>query len=101
MSWWIINRSGRVDWAASKEERPVDARPSGGDPFAPWGKTEDHVHVEDGRICGLHFKGSLWDGRGVLEDILRYEFLLTGLPLDEDVSLEKLYVRIDEFEGSR
>lgn len=98
MAWWAIDRLGLVDWAASKQERPSDALPAQGDPFTPWYETESHLHIEGGRIVGIHFKGSLWEGRGMLERLRRYEFLLTGLDPDKDISVEGMHKRIHEFE---
>jgi len=56
--------------------RPSDARSNRGDPFVPWYKQSEHLHVKKGRIEGIHARGTLEEVRRKLLHYLRNEQLL-------------------------
>jgi hypothetical protein len=76
MKWYILNRDGSPMSEHDLPARPADARDDGGDAFTPWRKQREHLHVEDGRISGIHAKGVLEAVRERLEALLEYEALL-------------------------
>lgn len=58
-NWFILDRAGEPMPDSQLPERPIDAQPSEGDDFRPWYKQEEHIHVENGRIDGIHGFGTL------------------------------------------
>ena len=57
--WYILDREGVAMLSDVLPERPDDARPSLGDEFRPWFKEDEHIHVEEGAITGIHGQGTL------------------------------------------
>ncbi len=72
--WYILDRDGNVMEEASLPERPEDARPTqNGEVYTPWYKQDEHVHVEEGVIAGIHARGTLEDVRETLSSVLKNE----------------------------
>lgn len=93
-SWFILDRAGAPMPQADLPERPADAKPTGGDEFTPWFKQEEHIHVEDGAITGMHAHGSLASVQERLAKYLRQEHtLLDHFGGNEDI----LVSQADEF----
>jgi hypothetical protein len=91
-TWYILDREGAPQNAATLEERPVDAQPTDeGAPFTPWYKHEAHLHIEEGRIQGIHAKGSLDEVRALLRHFLKNEAELLEKMADanSDISLSE------------
>ncbi len=40
-------------------ERPEDSNPVRGEAFRPWYKQNEHLHIENGAIVGIHARGTL------------------------------------------
>lgn len=57
--WYILDRAGNPMPESELPERPFDAQPTQGDEFRPWFKQEEHIHVENGKITGIHGFGTL------------------------------------------
>lgn len=53
-TWFILDRNGDPLPADQLPQRPEDARSDSGDAFTPWYKEDEHLHVEDGKIQGIH-----------------------------------------------
>jgi hypothetical protein len=63
LKWFIVNRiaddDGPIRWKICPIEdlppRPNWANPDNGDPYTPWKRTDDHVHLEDSvTVTGAH-----------------------------------------------
>ncbi|MFA7308727.1 MAG: hypothetical protein WC045_01500 [Patescibacteria group bacterium] len=73
-SWIILERDGSVMDATTLPERPDDSRQmQSGNQFTPWYKEDEHVHVEDGKINGIHFNGPEEDARAILSLCIKHE----------------------------
>ncbi len=89
--WFILDREGRLLDVQALPTRPIDARPASEDLFTPWYKREEHLHVENGSIQGIHARGeNAEEVHGKLQGYLAYEvFLLRACGGAEDISLQK------------
>lgn len=88
--WYILNRNGAPQKTADLPARPTDAQPvdEGGE-FTPWYKQYQHVHVQNGKITGIHAKGNLKDLQTTLADLIEYEdIVLRHFGNNTDISLE-------------
>ena len=87
--WIILNRDGLKMDPATLPARPEDSRSMQGEnPFTPWYKEDEHVHVEDGKIQGIHFNGSLEAAQNILHACLTREAeLLQVFGGNEDILL--------------
>lgn len=75
-------------------ERPEDSNPTMGEEFRPWYKQDEHLHIENGTIIGIHARGTLDSIRAKLRHYLRKESLiLSKFSGTEDVLLPEA----DEF----
>lgn len=85
--WFILDRDGNPSEADQLPERPEDARLDSGDAFTPWYKEDEHIHVESGKIQGVHLKAeSLDEARNRLQHFLMKETLLIStFGGDEDI----------------
>lgn len=54
MPWFILDRAGVSLPPEQLPERPEDAHTDSGDAFTPWYKNDEHLHVENGSIQGIH-----------------------------------------------
>ena len=72
-TWHILNRDGSQQEAHELPTRPDDAKPDDGAPFRPWYKDDEHIHVENGAIVGLHAFGELNEVQDRLEHYLAHE----------------------------
>jgi len=71
--WYILFRDGTPMSESEVGERPSDAQPSNGDPFKPWYKNGEHLHIENQKISGIHAIGTLESVRGRLNRYLKEE----------------------------
>ncbi len=77
MTWFILDRNGNPMPQEELPQRPEDAKPDAGDSYTPWYKEDEHLHVEDGKIQGIHTKAeSLETARERLNYFLTHEALL-------------------------
>ncbi len=58
MPWFILDRAGLSLPAEQLPERPDDANADSGDFFTPWYKDDEHLHVENGTIQGIHTRAA-------------------------------------------
>ncbi len=54
-------------------ERPEDSNPAEGEAFRPWYKQDKHLHIENGRISGIHAQGTLEAVQSQLREYLQNE----------------------------
>lgn len=73
MPWYILDRSGVPMDVEELPRRPPDAQNSYGDPFTPWYNPNPHLHITDGKIVGVHCKGSLTDAQQLLRRCFLHE----------------------------
>jgi len=57
--WHILNRDGTPTKEEELPERPEDSNPMEGEAFRPWYKQDEHLHIEGGKIVGIHVRGTL------------------------------------------
>jgi len=76
--WIIIDRDGKPLPQEELPARPEDARAAEGEAFRPWYKEDEHIHVEEGRITGMHGRGSLESVQTRLRAYLAREADLLG-----------------------
>lgn len=89
--WYILNRDGEPLEEKELPERPAEAKPDEGDSFRPWFKDDEHLHIEDGRIEGIHAKGTLNEVQEVLQKCLEHErALLERFGGQNDVLLKEV-----------
>jgi len=70
--WLILDRNGNI--LPIKEERPRDAQPKyKNNPYTPWYRNYEHLHVEEKRIVGIHAKGSQKSLHKILNLCLKHE----------------------------
>ncbi len=94
--WYILDREGTAQEASELPVRPADAKPEEGEAFRPWYKEHEHVHVENGRIEGIHAYGELDDLQNKLKNLLSKEKgLLEKFGDKEDINL----IEATEFVG--
>ncbi|MEK7102966.1 MAG: VOC family protein [Patescibacteria group bacterium] len=88
--WIILERDGTPVKQEKLPKRPRDARVAEkGNLFTPWYKEDEHVHIENGSISGVHAKGTLKDVQQVLKRCLKYEKpLLKHFGKKEDIMLK-------------
>lgn len=87
--WYILNRDGSILDEVLLPERPADARPTKEDEiYTPWYKEDEHIHVENGIIEGIHARGTLEHVREALSLVLQKEKeLLEKFGNEEDILL--------------
>lgn len=69
--------------------RPNEARPEDGEPFRPWHKQDEHIHIEDGKIDGIHAYGELEELQNILKIIVqKEEQILSKFDNKDDIFLE-------------
>ena len=79
-NWFILDRNGEPLPQDQLPERPDDARSDAGDRFTPWYKEDGHLHVEEGKIRGIHAQAeSLEEARTRLVYFLEHEELLLSV----------------------
>lgn len=90
--WHILHRDGSVMKEEELPTRPDDARQvKDGQVFTPWYKENEHVHVEGGKIKGIHAKGTLERVQAILKKVLENESkLLEHFGPEEDMLLEEV-----------
>jgi hypothetical protein len=71
--WYILNRYGSPMEEKELPRRPSEASPEDREPFRPWHKQDEHVHIEDGRIYGIHAYGELEELQNILKVIIQKE----------------------------
>ena len=90
-NWYILNRDGNQMEEEKLPSRPSDAKPENNQPFRPWYKLKEHVHVENGKIDGIHAEGTLENLQGLLKKILEKENeVLNKFGDKEDILLEEV-----------
>ncbi len=88
--WYILNRDGSAQEVGELPERPSDARAEEGEAFRPWYKEHEHVHVERGKIQGMHAYGELEDLQTKLTSVLSREVeILKEFGGEEDIDLSQ------------
>lgn len=86
--WNILDREGNPMKEAELPERPLDARLEEGEAFRPWYKQDEHLHIENGRIEGIHARGALEFIQNRLRAYLsREEEIIRAFGGEEDILL--------------
>lgn len=69
-------------------ERPEDSNPTDGEAFRPWYKQDEHLHIEGGKIVGIHARGALESVQAKLSRYLENEAaILEKFGGEEDILL--------------
>lgn len=80
-------------------QRPDDARLAEGETFRPWYKEDDHIHVENGSILGIHAHGELSRIQEQLARMVAHEKELVGrFGGDQDIMLDDALGFLGEWE---
>lgn len=87
--WFILDRDGTPLDPQGLPERPAGAQAAPDDAFTPWYKQDEHLHVENGAIQGIHARGeSLKNVRTKLDRYLEHEArLIEAFGGTEDILL--------------
>ena len=89
--WCILHRDGSELLESELPERPEDAQAAGDQAFTPWYKPDEHLHVEDGKIQGIHARGTLEEVRARLSKYLLSEAaILQEFGGKEDIFLPRV-----------
>lgn len=73
-NWIILDRDGNPIDTATLPERPADSREKEEDnEYTPWYRQEEHIHVENGKIDGIHARGNTTEVKKLLNYCLRNE----------------------------
>ena len=89
--WYILNRDGTPQKEEELPERPEDSNPAEGESFRPWYKQEEHLHIENGEITGIHAEGDLETVQARLRLYLENEsIILEKFGGDEDQLLPEV-----------
>ncbi len=96
--WFIVDQEGNPMQESELPERPKEANPTQGDAFRPWFKQEEHLHIENGKIAGMHGFGTL---ESVQERLVYYRnhesSLLTRFVTQEDILLSEADLFLRKF----
>ena len=76
--WYILNRAGEPTEEKDLPQRPEDSNPAEGEAFRPWYKQDEHLHIENGAIVGIHARGTLQAVQARLRGYLAQEAQLLG-----------------------
>ena len=88
--WFIIDREGLPTPVSKLPARPADAQDANGDEFRPWFKTTGHLHIEEGKIVGMHNPSlSLEALQASLKKYLRHESALMSRFGEEDIEVSE------------
>lgn len=72
-------------------ERPEDSNPAEGEAFRPWYKEDEHLHIEDNKIAGIHAHGTLESVQAKLKNYLAHEtVILSKFGSTEDILLPEV-----------
>jgi hypothetical protein len=89
--WYILDRAGQPMKDLELPSRPEDSNPTKGDAFRPWYKQDEHLHVEGGKIMGIHARGTLETVQSRLHTYLESEpQILEKFGGEEDLLLPKV-----------
>ncbi len=89
--WWILSREGKPVEEGELPERPDDSNPADGEAFRPWYKQDEHLHIENGAIVGIHGRGTLAEVQQRLRRYLKNESeLIQKFGKNEDILLPDL-----------
>ncbi len=98
--WFILDREGNPMPDSELPERPSEAQPTEGDNFRPWFKQEEHIHIESGRIVGIHGSGTLESVQKRLEQYLvRENDLLQHFGGKEDILVSQANSFLDSMDS--
>jgi hypothetical protein len=86
--WHILDRDGNPTKEEELPERPEDSNPAEGEAFRPWYKQDEHLHIEGGKIVGIHARGTLEEVQSRLRAYVTQEArILEHFGGNEDVLL--------------
>lgn len=78
-TWIILDRAGEPADTATFPDRPADAREMiDGNEYTPWHRLEEHIHIEHGKIDGIHAMGDATEVKKILEYCLTREDEIIG-----------------------
>jgi hypothetical protein len=86
--WYILDRDGNPTKEEELPERPEDSNPTEGEAFRPWYKQDEHLHIENNLIAGIHARGTLESVRARLQGYVQKEpILIAKFAGSEDILL--------------
>lgn len=72
--WIILDRAGKPVDTATFSDRPADSNElEDGNEYTPWHRLEEHIHIEHGKIDGIHARGDAEEVKKVLDYCLDHE----------------------------
>ncbi|MBA3678699.1 hypothetical protein H0W80_00650 [Candidatus Saccharibacteria bacterium] len=75
--WIILNRLGKVVDSTTFPKRPKDANKLiENNPYTPWYKQDEHIHIANNHINGIHALGTEDEIKIVLDYCLAHEDLI-------------------------
>ncbi len=73
-TWIILDKAGEPADTATFPDRPADAREMiDGNEYTPWHRLDEHIHIEHGKIDGIHARGDIKEVKKVLDYCLKLE----------------------------